>query len=84
MDFVGKNLLPTNLEVEIDLNKTDEDKNEVKIRNTMRLNIKDKEKENGMTLEPKEVHRRSFSKKYISLVQYKLNNAQNDKKDEKR
>ena len=84
MDFVGKNLLPTNLEVEIDLNKTDEDKNEVKIRNTMRLNIKDKEKENGMTLEPKEVHRRSFSKKYISLVQYKLNNAQNDKKDEKK
>ena len=50
----------------------------------MRLNIKDKEKENGMTLEPKEVHRRSFSKKYISLVQYKLNNAQNDKKDEKK
>jgi hypothetical protein len=50
----------------------------------MRLNIKDKEKDSDMTLEPKEVHRRSFSKNFISLVQYKLKNTENDNKNEKR
>ena len=78
MDFVGKNLLPVNLKVEIDLNKIDD--NNIKSRNTMKINIK--ENELNLIKEKESKKRKSVCQNnYVSLVQYKLNNLEEEKKE---
>ena len=68
--FVKKNLLPINLQVEIDLSKQN---NEIKTRNTLNLNSKEINFiDDNITTERKSVCQNT-NKNILSLVQHKLN-----------
>ena len=74
LDFVKKNLLPINLQVEIDLSKISKNENEIKARNTFTMNSKENELskniENSNSKERKSVKQ---NKNFVSLIQHKLN-----------
>ena len=77
LDFIGKNLLPIDLQVEIDVSK---DNSEIKTRNTIGLS-NEKELEINVN-ENNQNERKSVGQnnKFLSLVQYKLNSNLKEEK----
>ena len=70
--FVRKNLLPINLQVEIDLSK--KESNEIKTRNSLNINLKENELDINLNSN-ESIERKSVvqNNKLLSLVQHKLN-----------
>jgi hypothetical protein len=74
INFVGKNLIPTNLEVKMDLKEDDD------IGKKERITFNIRSKQNDLLISTRANSRKSVGQNnFVSLVQYKLNHLEKDK-----